>query len=321
MPDLIPTLRSGLPAVLDDAGDTAARRVIEFFTAEIRNKNTREAYGRAVRQFFDWAAGHGLNLETIEPVHVAAYVEQDDRSPATIKQHLSAISRLYDWLVTGQVVDSNPAAPVRPPKLVVEEGKTPVLTAEETRELLDSIVEEDEESDDVGPLRDRAIIAVMVYSFARVSAVARLDVADYYRAGHRWKLHLQEKGGKRRDIPVHHKAGEYLDAYLDAAGIHEDKDAPLFQSLKGRTGQLTGRRLAPDNILHMVKRRASDAGFDPDQVCCHTFRGTGITTYLENGGQLETAQHIAGHASATTTKLYDRRSQNVQQEEIERIRI
>jgi len=283
MPEIIPQLRASLPPVLDldDGGEKAARRIIEFFTAEIRNANTRQAYGRAARQFFDWAAGHSLTLETIEPVHVAAYVEQDDRSPATVKQHLSAISRLYDWLVTGQVVEANPAAPVRPPKLVVEEGKTPVLTAEETRELIDSIVEDE---DDTGQLRDRAIIAVMVYSFARVSAVARLDVSDYYRAGHRWKLHLQEKGGKRRDLPVHHKAGEYLDAYSDAADIREEKDAPLFQSLQGRTGQLTGRRLDPDNILHMVKRRARDAGFDPDQVCCHTFRGTGITTYLENGG-------------------------------------
>ena len=97
--------------------------------------------------------------------------------------------------------------------------------------------------------------------------------------------------------------------------------APLFQSQKGRTGQQTGRRLAPDNILHMVKRRARDASPDSDQVCCHTFRGTAITTYVECDGQLETARHIACHASATTTKLYDRRSQNVQKEVIERIRI
>jgi site-specific recombinase XerD len=318
MSDLVPQLRSTLPPVLADAGEQAGRRVIEFFTAEIRNKNTREAYGRAVRQFFDWASTRGLTLEAIEPVHVAAYVEQDDRSPATVKQHLSAISRLFDWLVTGQVIADNPAAPVRPPKLVVESGKTPVLTARETRELIDSVVED---ASDVGQLRDRAIIGVMVYTFARVSAVARLNVRHYFQAGHRWMLHLQEKGGKRRNIPVHHKAGEYLDAYIEAAGLYGERDAPLFQSLKGRTGQLTGRRLQSDNILQMVKRRASAAGFDPDQVCCHTFRGTGITTYLENGGQLETAQHIAGHASATTTKLYDRRSQNVQQKEIERIRI
>ena len=318
MSDLVPQLRSTLPPVLANAGDHAGRRVIEFFTAEIRNKNTREAYSRAVRQFFDWASTRGLTLEDIDPVHVAAYIEQDGRSPATIKQHLSAIRRLFDWLVTGQVISDNPAAPVRPPKLVVESGKTPVLTAGETRELIDSVVEDDS---DVAQLRDRAIIGVMVYTFARVSAVARLAVGHYFQAGHRWMLYLQEKGGKRRDIPVHHKAGEYLDAYLEAAGLHGKRDAPLFQSLKGRTGQLTGRRLQSDNILQMVKRRAADASFDPGQVCCHTFRATGITTYLENGGQLDTAQHIAGHASATTTKLYDRRSQNVQQEEIERIRI
>jgi site-specific recombinase XerD len=316
MSDLLPQLRQTLPALLDEAGDDAARRVIEFFTAEIRNRNTRQAYARAVRQFFDWAAERGLTLETIEPVHVAAYVETDERSAATVKQHLSAIRRLFDWLVTGQVLSSNPAMPVRPPKLVVDEGKTPVLTATETRELLDSIIREQE---DIGRLRDRALIGVMVFTFARVSAVARLDVGDYYRAGHRWTLHLQEKGGKRRDVPVHHKAGEYLDAYLNEANI-DAKSAPLFQSLD-RSRKLTGRRLQSDNILQMVKRRAEDAGFDADQVCCHTFRGTGITTYLENGGKLETAQHIAGHSSATTTKLYDRRNRNIEQEEIERIRI
>jgi site-specific recombinase XerD len=314
----LPQLRAQLPALLEDAGEQASRRVIEFFTAEIRNTNTREAYGRAVRQFFEWVAGHGLSLNEIEPVHVAAYVEADDRAPSTVKQHLSAISRLFDWLVTGQIIPSNPADPVRPPKQVTEKGKTPVLTADEASELVASIVEDDP---GVAQLRDRAIIGVMIYTFARVSAVANLDVSDYFQAGHRWQLRLQEKGGKRREIPVHHKAGEYLDAYLRAAGIREEKDAPLFQSLKGRTGQLTGRRLLADNILQMVKRRARDAGFDPDQVCCHTFRGTGITTYLENGGKLETAQQIAGHNSATTTKLYDRRNQSVQQEEIERIRI
>ena len=161
------------------------------------------------------------------------------------------------------MIPRNPAAPVRPPKLVVDEGKTPILTASETRELLDSIVDDESADDgrpedactDVARLRDRAIIGVMVFTFARVSAVTRLKVADYYRAGHRWRIHLQEKGGKRRDVPVHHKAGAYLDEYLRAACIVEDKEAPLFQSLRGRTGELTGRRLRPANVLHMVKRR------------------------------------------------------------------
>jgi site-specific recombinase XerD len=317
MSDLIRHLHQQLPAVLDEAGAPVARRVIEFFTAEIRNENTRKAYAYAVRRFFDWADKHGLTLQAIQPVHVAAYVEQDDRAPATVKQNLAALRRLFDWLVTGQVLGANPAAPVRPPKLVVREGKTPILTAGETRELLDSIVAERR---DVGRLRDRAIIAVMTYTFARVSAVCKLDVGHYFQAGHRWKLRLQEKGGKEWTVPVHHKAGEYLDAYLDAAGSREEKNAPLFQSLS-RSRELTGRRLHPVNVTEMVKRRAEEAGFDRDQVSCHTFRGTGITIYLENGGKLETAQHIAAHASAKTTKLYDRRSQKVEQEEIERIRM
>jgi len=318
MADLIPQLRKTLPAVLQDAGDEASSRVIEFFTAEIRNENTREAYARAVRRFFRWAARHELDLSDIQPVHVAAYVEEDDRAPATVKQNLAALRRLFDFLVTGQVLESNPAEPVRSPKLQAESGKTPALTAEEARELLDSIVEEKEE---LPQLRDRAIIGVMTYTFARVSAVVGLDVGDYFRAGHRWKIRLREKGGQRRTVPVHHKAEEYLDAYLDAAGIREERDSPLFQSLRGRTGELTGNRLQADNALQMVKRRAEDAGFDPDQISCHTFRATGITTFLENDGDLETAQHIAGHASANTTRIYDHREEHVDQEEIERVRI
>jgi integrase/recombinase XerD len=318
MADLIPQLRQTLPAVLRGAGEDASDLVIEFFTAEIRNPNTREAYARAVRRFFRWATQRQLDLSDIEPVHVAAYVEEDERAPATVKQNLAALRRLFDFLVTGQVLEANPAEPVRSPKLNADGGKTPALTAEEARELLDSIVEEKEE---LPQLRDRAIIGVMTYTFARVSAVVGLDVGDYFRAGHRWKIRLREKGGQRRTVPVHHKAKEYLDGYLDAAGIREEREAPLFQSLRGRTGELTGKRLQADNVLQMVKRRAEDAGFDPDQISCHTFRATGITTYLENDGDLETAQHIAGHASANTTRIYDHRDQKVAQEEIERVRI
>jgi integrase/recombinase XerD len=318
MSDLIPQLKQTLPALVQDAGEDATNRVIEFFTAEIRNLNTREAYARAARRFFRWAQRKGLTLSDIEPVHVAAYVEEDDRAPATIKQNLAALRRLFDHLVTGQVLEANPAEPVRSPKLNADGGKTPALTAAEARELLDSIVEEKRE---LPPLRDRAIIGVMTYTFARVSAVTGLDVRDYFRAGHRWKIRLHEKGGQRRTVPVHHKAKEYLDAYINVAGIGEDEEAPLFQSLRGRTGELTGRRLQPDNVLQMVKRWAEEAGFDPAQLSCHTFRATGITTYLENGGDLETAQHIAGHASANTTRIYDRRHDHVDQEEIERVRI
>jgi integrase len=168
--------------------------------------------------------------------------------------------------------------------------------------------------------RDKAIIGVLTYTFARVSAVVRMKVKDYYRAGNRWKVRLQEKGGKRRDVPLHHKAKDYLDAYLGAAGIADEDGTPLFRTI-GRSKDLTGRPLSRTSVLRMVKARADKAGFDPRRVCCHTFRGTGITAYLENGGKLEVAQHIAGHSDASTTKLYDRRRELVDQEKVEKIGI
>ena len=161
----------------------------------------------------------------------------------------------------------------------------------------------------------------MTYTFARVSAICRLNVRDYFRAGRRWKIRLHEKGGQRRTVPVHHKAGDYLDGYLDRAGIREKQDAPLFQSLRGRTGKLTGNRLHADNALQMIKRRTEEAGFDPAQVTCRASRTTGIRTFLGNGGDLETAQHIAGHTSTGTTRICDHRDQKVAEEEIERVRI
>ena len=152
-------------------------------------------------------------------------------------------------------------------------------------------------------LRDRALLSVMVYSFARVSAVVGMRRRDYFLQGTRGWLRLHEKGGKRHDVPAHHRAEAAVEAYLVAGGI-EDAKAPLFQSVD-RSRRLSGRSLTRRVVLAMIKRRAVAAGL-PASTCCHTFRATGITAYLSNGGTLEHAQQIAGHASPRTTKLYDR---------------
>ena len=304
-----------LPVLIAQAGDHAAKRFLEFFTANIRNKNTRAAYAQAVGQFLQWCEDRGLTLRQIEPMTVAAYVESHPGSDPTRKQHLAAVKMLFDWLVTGQVVAHNPAASVRGPKHVVRKGKTPVLTAEEARQLLDSI-----DTSHVVGLRDRALIAVMVYSFARVSAVVGMKVEDYYGNGKRWWLRLHEKGGKFHEVPAHHNAEAYLDAYIEAAGIAEDGKGPLFRSARGTTRTLTDRPLRRNNALDMVKRRARDAGLS-GRICNHTFRATGITAYLENGGTIENAQAIAAHESPKTTKLYDRTSDAITLDEVERILI
>jgi integrase/recombinase XerD len=303
-----------VPAVIDRAGGRARKRFLEFFTATIRNENTRMAYARAVGSFFEWCRGYRLDLSDIEPIHVAAYIERHPGSPPTVKQHLAAVRMLFDWLVIGQVLAMNPSASVRGPKHVVKRGKTPVLDAEQARTLLDSI-----DTEKLSGLRDRALIAVMVFSFARVSAAVSLRVEDYYQDGKRWWFRFREKGGKLHQVPAHHAAEAYLDAYLLTGAVGGEKKAPLFQSVT-RRGLLSGRQMTRNDALRMVKRRAAAAGL-PDTTCNHTFRATGITAYLGNGGTIENAQVIAAHESPRTTKLYDRTSDEITLDEIERILI
>ena len=308
---LIRTGTGALPSLIAAHGERASRRFIEFFTANIRNKNTRMAYARAVKNFFDWWEGRRLGLDDIGPMSVAAYIEQlgAKASKPTVKQHLAAIRQLFDYLVTGGVLPSNPATSVRGPKYVVKRGKTPVLSAEEARKLIDSI----DTSDLIG-LRDRGLIGVMVYSFARVGATVTMRVEDYFQQGKRSWLRLHEKGGRRHEVPCHHNLEEYLDAWLTASGIGAEASAPLFPTL--RHGKLAGRTQIPQqNVYAMLQRRAKAAGI-ATKISCHSFRATGITVYLQNGGKLEVAQQMAGHESARTTGLYDRRNDAVALDEV-----
>ena len=212
-----PVARTGsagmaLPAVIVNAGPAAVERFLEFFAASIANGRTRAAYGRAVGRFLSWCAARGLGLRAIAPLHVAAYIRTHPGSAPTVKQHLAAIRVLCDWLVVHQVLPVNPAAAVRGPKHVVTKGATPVLTPAETRSLLDGI-----DPGSLVGLRDRALLSVMVYSFARVSAVVGMRRRDYFLQGTRGWLRLHE-GGKRHDVPAHHRAEAAVDAYLVAGG-------------------------------------------------------------------------------------------------------
>lgn len=304
------------PALFLDEGENAWRRFLEFFTASIRNRNTREAYLRAVLRFSKWCEGKKLKLGQLSPFIIAAYIEEvsAELSRPSVKQHLAAIRMLMNYLVVGHIMAVNPAAAVRGPKYSIKRGKTPVLAADQARLLLESI-----DTKTVAGLRDRALIGIMIFSFARVSAVLGMNVEDYYTDGRRRWIRLLEKGGKHHEVPAHHKAEDYLDEYVAATGIGADRKSPLFRSVD-RRGQLTERRMNRRDALAMVKRRARQAGL-PDIISNHSFRATGITAYLNNGGSLEHAQRIAAHESPKTTKLYDRTSDEITLDEIERILI
>jgi site-specific recombinase XerD len=305
------------PAVfLPDA--EAAERFFEFFTANIRNKNTRRAYYKAACRFAEWCEDRGLRgLTGMKPLHVAAYIESlavakpegPGLSRPTVKQQLAALRMLFDWLVVGHVLDVNPAHAVCGTKHVVKKGRTPVLDREEARALLAAI-----DTKSVTGLPDRALIGTMIYTFARVGAVLQMNVPQ----GRRGWVRLHEKGGKEHEAPCHHKLEVLLDAYLAAAGIAGDGDGPLFRT----TGRTTGEqhRMTQRDAYRMIQRRARAAGIKT-KVGNHSLRATGITDYFKSEGTLEHAQAMANHSSPRTTKLYDRRNDEASLDEYEKVGI
>jgi integrase/recombinase XerD len=316
-----------VPATIAAAGDKASEHFLEFFAATIRNKNTRAAYVQAAAQFFRWCEQYDLRLAAIRPLHVSAYIESKALTAPSVKQHLAALRGLFNWLVIKQVVPDNPALFVKGPKFSRKIGVTPIMAAKEVRQLLDSIKTTrrvkvsakqgggHKEVEDIKGLRDRAAIAIMGYTFARVSAVIGVSLGDYRLEGKRARLRLLEKGNKEQLVWLHHEAEQYLDAYIAAAGI-SGAEAPLFQSLD-KAHKLTGEAISRRDMLRMVKDRCIVAGLS-ETFCNHTFRGTGMTVFLSNGGSIEAAQEMANHADPRTTKLYDRRKDLAKLSEIER---
>ena len=311
-------VRTSLPTLVAALGERASYRFFEFFTANIRNPHTRRAYARAAVEFFDWLEARGVTrLTAIESVHVAAYIEQlcKARSAPTAKLRLAALRHLFDWLVIGQIMPVNPAAAVRGPRHIVRRGKTPVLDPQEARQLIDAI-----DATTIIGLRDRALIGLMVYSFARIGAAIGMRVEDVYAQNRRLWVCLREKGGKQHAMPCHHNLETYLHEYIDGAGLASEPKALLFQTYSRATGQLTGNPLPQANAYAMIQRRAKAAGI-ATRVGNHTFRATGVTAYLKNGGTLERAAQMANHASTRTTQLYDRRAEEVTLDEVERVLI
>jgi integrase/recombinase XerD len=248
------------PPVVFLPNEKAQERFFGFFTANIRNKNTRRAYYKAACRFSEWCEGREMReLADVKPPHVAAYIEwlglPDGRglSKPSVKQHLAALRMLFDWLVIGHVIEHNPAHAVRGPKYSQKKGKTPVLDRDEARVLIGGI-----DTSSLTGLRDRALIGVMIYTFARVGAVLQMNVGDYFTEGRRGWVRLHEKGGKEYEAPCHHKLEAYLDEYIRAAGIASDKDGPLFRTTGRATG--TAHRMAQQEGYRMIERRARQAG-------------------------------------------------------------
>jgi len=324
--ELIPTRPAGAPArsvllsppaLVARKGKKARSAFRDFFLARYPNENTREAYARAVACFLTWLEARGVpDLDYVEPSMVGLYLDElaARYKTRTVKQHLSAIRMCFDHLTREGILPTNPAIHVRGPKLKVVKGVTPVLEDSQVLDLFESI-----DTSTIVGLRDRALIGIMLFTWARVSAVCGLHVRDYHQGTRKTQLFLGEKGGREHRVILHHKAEEFLDAYLVAAGIAGERESFLFRSID-RARRLTDRPLSRMDVLAMVKRRGKRAGIAPERVCNHSFRATGITNYMEHGGRIDVAKEMAGHADERTTGLYDRSTEKVTKEEVERIR-
>jgi integrase/recombinase XerD len=305
-----------VPTIVSEAGSAARFAWEEFLFGRIRNEHTRRAYRRAILSFLDWCDDHGLKLHQIAPRDVGVYLDGSARSTASKKVDLAALRHFFDQLVTRHVVVLNPAASVRAERLVVVEGKTPEITVEQARALLASV----DTSHAVG-LRDRAIIATLIYTAARVGALARLRRSDFYDSGDQYCFRFTEKGGKSREIPVRHDLQWHLIEYLVTADLMDSRpQTPLFLSAVRRTKRFSRSGMTAGDIGRMVKRRMRDAGL-PTRLCPHSFRVATVTNLLEQNIPLEDVQHLAGHADPRTTRLYDRRQRRVTRNIVERISI
>ncbi len=275
-----------------------AETFLELLGARVRNPNTRSAYRVAWRSFLAFCSARQLELESVKAYHVGSWLDQHPGSKSTQRQHLAAVRLLFDSLLMRGVVEYNPAARARPPRLVRESSQTPVFEEAEIT-FLDSISPKS-----LKEIRDKAIFCVLLYSWCRVSALINLSVADYYeRGGARW-LRFQEKRGKDHEVPVHSKAKEAVDLWLERSYLASKPNAPLFPSFSKNRETLNWRRLDRRSVLKLVEKRAKASGI-LKRVCCHSFRATGVTEYMNSGGTIEIAQRIAGHTSPSTTRIYD----------------
>lgn len=313
------TVTGELPAIIHRSGANATFAAQEFFFGTIRNEHTRRAYLHAVKLFLAWAEKHGRGeLVNIAPWDVALYFGElaKTTSIATRNQHLSALRHFFDGMVTRHAVVLNPALSVRGERCTAIEGKTPEISIEQARTLLTSVT-----TTHVVGLRDRALLAILVYTSARAGAVAKLRRGSFYQAGGQWMLHFTEKGGKSREIPVRHDLQVLIEEYIDAAGLREvSKDTPLFQSAMKRKRRLTGKAIHVNDVCRMMKRRLKDIGL-PLLYSPHSFRVTTITDLLTQGVPLEDVQRLAGHADPRTTRLYDRRDRKITRNIVERISV
>ena len=297
--------------LLANSDPVVARLYQDFIYLSLKSSETQKTYFFATINFLKYCHGNGVeDIRDIEPANVREYLDHRiliEKKEASSPTHFYAIKAMFQYFVDHEQLTVNPAASVNYAFKRSKKGRTGVITRDQVREILLSIpcsTDEPENLPKHTDMRDRALIAVMAYTFIRIGGALSAKVGDYYfDDGEKW-LDMTEKGSKEHFLPITGAAREYLDQYIDYCGL-KDEAAPLFQSAN-RNGKLSGKPYDRINSRRMIISRAQQAGLE-GKVSNHTFRATGITRFLENGGAIEDAMDIANHAHIDTTKRYDRR--------------
>lgn len=274
--------------------------------SNIDNPNTRRAYQGDVEDFVAFCGIEQPDeLRLVTRAHVIAWrteLEARGQAAATVRRRLSAVSSLFDYLCNENAVENNPVAGVKRPTEGANEGKTPALSDDQAKELLQA-----PKGDELKALRDRAIIATYLFHALRRSELASLRVGCLQERRGVMHLIVEGKGSKTRYVPVHPAALSAIDAYLEVAGHREDKKGAMFRPLRNHRTKALNKPITGDGIYKMVKGYATKAGIHVDGLCLHALRATAATNALEHKADIALVQDWLGHASPATTRLYDRR--------------
>lgn len=312
----LPNIHGRLPAIVERGGAAAERAWDDFFLGMVANDLTRIAYTRAVRLFLTSPQISCKSLHELTAADVGEYLRWLDGSLSKKKQHHSALRSFFNVLVERHLCLINPALVARTERMEISEGKTPEISAEQSRRLMSAINIETR----IG-IRDRAIVGVLMWTGVRAGSIARLRRSDYYQVGEQWMLRFDEKRRRSREIPVRYDLNAYLREYINASDTTDaSRNGGLFLTCSGKSDRFTGNTMNGHDICRMVKRYIRRADL-PCNLSPHSFRVAVATDLLDQGVPLADVQYLLGHADPRTTRLYDRRQKQVTRNIVERIRL
>jgi site-specific recombinase XerD len=280
---------------------------VEWF-ANIENSNTRRAYRNDVNEFMRFAGiGEAGEFRLVKRAHLIAWRKQlEERAlePSTIRRKLSAIASLFDHLCEANAVTHNPADGVKRPSAGANEGKSPALGDTEAKAILEA-----PSTETLKGLRDRAILSALLFHGLRRAELCSLAVGDV--CSRRGVIHFRVfgKGGKIRYVPAHAHTIARINDYLDVAGHGDESEAPLFRKVRKEKIGVAVTALSGHGVYKdVVQKYARQIGVAPGAVSVHGLRATAATNALDHEAGIEKVQDWLGHASISTTRLYDRRS-------------